>query len=200
MLETIHTQRAFKKIKESMSDESKSQNTSQATTQKDDEETNTPIKAPNVISLLASPSRDQCGYCHGSRYRILSHSNPPKDYKDESEPPLYTTRMAPQKQSTDEDGNHPIAASNDNDGVDEKTSSKSYYFNAHSLCAMDYGTLLDRNWRRSGELMYRPWNYESCCPLLPIRLKAEDFIWEKKWKLKLAILMTKLEQSRNYDF
>ena len=30
--------------------------------------------------------------------------------------------------------------------------------------------------------MYRPKNYESCCPLLSIRLKVEDFVWDKPWR------------------
>lgn len=173
--------------KSSASDESGSHNRAESTrTPSHDEEVEMKraMDALNVVSLLAAPSRDECGYCHGSRYSLLSHSNPPKDYEDDLETPLYTipsmepnTNGESQSESQNNESND-----NDNDNGDDKRSSKSYYFSAQKLSATDYNTLLDRNWRRSGDLLYRPLNYESCCPLLSIRLKADDFQWEKKWK------------------
>ena len=51
----------------------------------------------------------------------------------------------------------------------------SYYASASSLSPKFYQTLLDRCWRRSGKLIYRPDQKRSCCPHYTIRLDSHDF-------------------------
>ena len=46
---------------------------------------------------------------------------------------------------------------------------------ASRLTVLDYETLLDRGWMRSGSSVYLPSNVRSCCPNLPIRLDALRF-------------------------
>lgn len=51
----------------------------------------------------------------------------------------------------------------------------SYYANATSISTDFYQKLLDRSWRRSGNLMYRPNQRRSCCPHYTIRLDSNEF-------------------------
>ncbi|KAG6041088.1 hypothetical protein E4U41_006026 [Claviceps citrina] len=51
----------------------------------------------------------------------------------------------------------------------------SYYANTTSLSPGLYQKLLDRYWRRSGKLMYRPDQRRSCCPHFTIRLDSSQF-------------------------
>ncbi|KAG6154904.1 hypothetical protein E4U11_006247 [Claviceps purpurea] len=51
----------------------------------------------------------------------------------------------------------------------------SYYANAGSLSPAFYQTLLDRCWRRSGTLLYRPNQKRSCCPHYTIRVDSGHF-------------------------
>jgi arginine-tRNA-protein transferase len=51
----------------------------------------------------------------------------------------------------------------------------SYYAAAVSLTPVFYKTLLDRYWRRSGTLLYRPDQRRACCPHYTIRLDSQDF-------------------------
>ncbi|KAL7787743.1 arginine-tRNA-protein transferase [Trichoderma ceciliae] len=51
----------------------------------------------------------------------------------------------------------------------------SYYASATSLSPQFYLTLLDRCWRRSGKLLYRPNQRASCCPHYTIRLDSDQF-------------------------
>ncbi|KAK2591127.1 Exosome complex component rrp42 [Conoideocrella luteorostrata] len=50
----------------------------------------------------------------------------------------------------------------------------SFYANATSLSTSFYQTLLDRCWRRSGKLIYRPDQRRSCCPHYTIRLDSRQ--------------------------
>ncbi|KAL7810934.1 arginine-tRNA-protein transferase [Trichoderma aethiopicum] len=51
----------------------------------------------------------------------------------------------------------------------------SYYANTSSLSPQFYLKMLDRGWRRSGRLLYRPNQRASCCPHYSIRLDSEEF-------------------------
>ncbi|KAK5660949.1 hypothetical protein OQA88_12324 [Cercophora sp. LCS_1] len=51
----------------------------------------------------------------------------------------------------------------------------SYYAEAKSLTPAFYQTLVDRCWRRSGTLLYRPNQKGSCCPHYTLRLDAAGF-------------------------
>ncbi|KEQ71216.1 arginine-tRNA-protein transferase 1 [Aureobasidium namibiae CBS 147.97] len=50
----------------------------------------------------------------------------------------------------------------------------SYYVITKSLSAKVYQDLIDRGWRRSGNLIYKPDVYRSCCPHYTIRLPAKS--------------------------
>ncbi|OAA54036.1 Arginine-tRNA-protein transferase [Cordyceps fumosorosea ARSEF 2679] len=76
----------------------------------------------------------------------------------------------------------PFAAETHIAPTDADTSSKlagsrgiSYYAKASALSPAFYQTLLDRYWRRSGTLLYRPNQRDSCCPHYTIRLDSEEF-------------------------
>jgi len=51
----------------------------------------------------------------------------------------------------------------------------SYYASAVSLTPEFYQSLLDRTWRRSGSLLYRPDPRSSCCPHYTLRLDTDLF-------------------------
>lgn len=51
----------------------------------------------------------------------------------------------------------------------------SYYAEAVRLTVEDYQALLDRGWRRSGTLIYKPDNAHTCCPHHTIRLDTTSF-------------------------
>ena len=51
----------------------------------------------------------------------------------------------------------------------------SYYAKAISISPQFYQKLLDRGWRRSGTLLYRPDQRRSCCPHYTIRVDASAF-------------------------
>lgn len=51
----------------------------------------------------------------------------------------------------------------------------SYYASTTSLTPDFYQALLNRGWRRSGSLLYKPDQRASCCPQYTIRLDAESF-------------------------
>lgn len=56
-----------------------------------------------------------------------------------------------------------------------KDCSKSYGMLADSMTPEVYEGLLYRGWRRSGVHLYKPSNFESCCPTMTIRLEAAKF-------------------------
>lgn len=51
----------------------------------------------------------------------------------------------------------------------------SFGFWAHSLSPDDYQTLINRNWRRSGQYVYLPTNSSTCCPMYTIKCDADNF-------------------------
>ncbi|KAJ3684683.1 hypothetical protein LUZ61_013847 [Rhynchospora tenuis] len=51
---------------------------------------------------------------------------------------------------------------------------------AYNLTSKDYNDLMDRNWRRSGCLLYKPVMDKTCCPQYTIRLQASDFTCSKE--------------------
>ncbi|PWN42069.1 hypothetical protein IE81DRAFT_323894 [Ceraceosorus guamensis] len=67
-------------------------------------------------------------------------------------------------------------------------SSVSYGIWAHTLTTKAYQELLDRGWRRSGSYLYHVDNERTCCPQVPIRLKASDFKISKSQRRALSKL------------
>ncbi|KIW26049.1 uncharacterized protein PV07_09178 [Cladophialophora immunda] len=55
------------------------------------------------------------------------------------------------------------------------TGSSSYYMSCDNMRVDHYQYLMDRGWRRSGSLYYKPDLLRSCCPHYTIRLKASEF-------------------------
>jgi len=51
----------------------------------------------------------------------------------------------------------------------------SYYMSCDNMRVDHYQELMDRGWRRSGTLYYKPDLLRSCCPHYTIRLKASEF-------------------------
>ncbi|KAM7534587.1 hypothetical protein Aperf_G00000115181 [Anoplocephala perfoliata] len=50
-----------------------------------------------------------------------------------------------------------------------------WYISTHKLLVSDYKILMDSGWRRSGTLIYKPNNRETCCPSYTIRCDAKNF-------------------------
>lgn len=99
----------------------------------------------NVSSELGYATQTRCGYCSGK-------DRPPAKRKD---PSLACAIAASRAQA--------------------RRRGISYYANAAALSPAFYQTLLDRYWRRSGKLMYRPNQRDSCCPHYTIRLDSTEF-------------------------
>lgn len=59
--------------------------------------------------------------------------------------------------------------------TDMLSTGHSYYANYSSISPSFYQTLLNRSWRRSGTLLYRPNQRKSCCPHYTIRLDSHEF-------------------------
>ncbi|PSN61196.1 arginine-tRNA-protein transferase 1 [Corynespora cassiicola Philippines] len=56
----------------------------------------------------------------------------------------------------------------------------SYYASSKSLTVDVYQGLVDRGWRRSGTILYKPDVLRHCCPHYTIRLPAADFVPAKE--------------------
>ncbi|KAF2190852.1 hypothetical protein K469DRAFT_393928 [Zopfia rhizophila CBS 207.26] len=50
-----------------------------------------------------------------------------------------------------------------------------YYFSSKSLTVEVYQALVDRGWRRSGTVFYKPDVLRHCCPHYTIRLPVTSF-------------------------
>jgi arginine-tRNA-protein transferase len=74
---------------------------------------------------------------------------------------------------------------------EKNASSKAYSILADSLEASLYEDFLYAGWRRSGNALYQPDNWESCCPALTIRMAVELFQPTKSQK-KVARQMKRL--------
>ncbi|KAI1781021.1 arginine-tRNA-protein transferase [Hypoxylon cercidicola] len=57
----------------------------------------------------------------------------------------------------------------------EGTVGYSYYARVTSMSPASYQALIDRCWRRSGSLLYRPNQKDACCPPYTIRLDSDRF-------------------------
>ncbi|EHY60329.1 Arginyl-tRNA--protein transferase 1 [Exophiala dermatitidis] len=95
--------------------------------------------------------------------------------------------------------------------------SSAYYMSCDNMRLDHYQELMDRGWRRSGSLYYKPDLVHSCCPHYTIRLKAadykplreqrrainrwNDFVIGPEYKRKVAMLcpQSREEKRRNRD-
>ncbi|XP_039263380.2 arginyl-tRNA--protein transferase 1-like [Styela clava] len=64
---------------------------------------------------------------------------------------------------------------------------------AHAMTCLDYQTLIDRGWRRSGVYCYKPDLEKSCCPQYTIRCRALDYKLTKSKKKVLNKMKQFLE-------
>ena len=59
--------------------------------------------------------------------------------------------------------------------ITKSTTSDAYALHFFSLSVQAYQSMINRGWRRSGNLLYKPKNWTSCCATLPIRLDVNLF-------------------------
>ncbi|KAI2493625.1 Arginine-tRNA-protein transferase [Fragilaria crotonensis] len=79
---------------------------------------------------------------------------------------------------------------------ERRYSSKSYGMLIPSdLSAEIYYRLIRRGWRRSGQELYKPDNWDSCCPALTIRLPVADFTPSKSQRRVLKKMQRALSGS-----
>ena len=116
--------------------------------------------AHGVTTRLCGPSRSKCGYCDGTRRHVL-------EVDDGHNKVLKLREKCDYKASI---GNNTCT-----DVIDEENTSKSYGLIFDYLPYDIYQQLIDRGWRRSGRHLYRPHNFESCCPAISIRLDTTKF-------------------------
>ncbi|KAL7519215.1 hypothetical protein ACHAWX_004001 [Stephanocyclus meneghinianus] len=141
-------------------------------TEREPPEIVTPPAAMGVSARLCGPSRSKCGYCGGSRLQVLE-----VDDGFNKVIPILRHHHTPGK---DDGGNgQAIGENNQNTSgvkmVDQESTSKSYGLLFDYLTYDTYQQLIDRGWRRSGKHLYRPHNFESCCPAISIRLDTTKF-------------------------
>eukprot|EP00804_Cyclotella_cryptica_P008715 CCRYP_020486-RC/>CCRYP_020486-RC protein AED:0.02 eAED:0.02 QI:575/1/1/1/1/0.75/4/3815/350 len=132
------------------------------------------VKTPapmGVPARLCGPSRSKCGYCGGSRLHVLG--------VDDGFNAVVPIANNDKQEKNDRRNGHAIGDNSENRGgfpmVNEESTSKSYGLLFDYLPYDTYQELIDRGWRRSGKHLYRPHNFESCCPAISIRLDTTKF-------------------------
>lgn len=157
----------------------------------------------NLITICGQ-SRSKCGYCSGLRTDILSTPNPrpESEFSKHNQQNLQAESIAPPPSNSpvvinlgtndQSDGEGNTNKRDDHENVTTSTSSKAYSILATSIHPNDYQMLLDRGWRRSGDLLYLPQNWECCCPSHPIRLNVNRFKLGKGHKKVLKNLKVAL--------
>lgn len=183
---------------------------------------------PRHIVTLCSPSRTECGYCHGDRLTVLVHDNPHPSPRGEPRPCTFcisqenhgtcSTKSSHSKQTDSHTQDDHPAASMTSDGsgsgtapattatadvvVNAQTTSDAYALHFETISSHAYLTLIDRGWRRSGKLLYLPRNWSSCCPAIPIRLETAKFEISKSQRkilVKFQRLFSNQEVQNNDD-
>jgi arginyl-tRNA---protein transferase len=122
----------------------------------------------NVVRLCGA-TWAPCGYCKGSRAHLsqMNHRDDPGD-----------------------------GSASNVEGTTEVESSKSYSVVASQLSPALYEQFLESGWRRSGVALYKPLNFESCCPALTIRLDVRRYQPTKSQR-KVAKQMAALLQTES---
>lgn len=149
---------------------------------------------PNVARICGR-SASSCGYCRGSRTWVLSVKEEGQTNNDGEQDTSATSMKRVEEvsdkteeqdsngsnksatlQDDDSNGLHMETDSN-NDSNDEpnETASVAYGLIFASLSPTCYQQLIDTAWRRSGNHLYKPDNFNSCCPALSIRLNVQRY-------------------------
>ncbi len=118
----------------------------------------------------------------------LSSNNTINDHKmniSDDEETKHKQQSNPNPNSTNSEKEH-------EEIITSSTSTKAYSILASTFDPHDYQNLLDKGWRRSGDLLYYPKNWESCCPSHPIRLDVNKFRVGKSQKKVLKNLQCAL--------
>eukprot|EP00559_Dactyliosolen_fragilissimus_P002723 CAMPEP_0184872608 /NCGR_PEP_ID=MMETSP0580-20130426/41389_1 /TAXON_ID=1118495 /ORGANISM="Dactyliosolen fragilissimus" /LENGTH=678 /DNA_ID=CAMNT_0027375437 /DNA_START=33 /DNA_END=2066 /DNA_ORIENTATION=+ len=131
------------------------------------------------VTRIIGLSRSNCGYCNGDRAHILTDGviksktlldNEIDEAKNSnSEEESAKCSFKARSKEMDENNNYI------DETITKNTSSKMYSLLFDKLSPMDYQLLINRGWRRSGNLLYLPKNKDSCCPAIPIRLHVKSF-------------------------
>ncbi|KAL7497687.1 hypothetical protein ACHAWT_005645 [Skeletonema menzelii] len=116
------------------------------------------------LARVCGPSRSKCGYCGGKRINVL-----------ELDDGHNTVLSIPKENNNSACANGSTQFTKSIDKIDAAKTSKSYGLLFDSLPYDIYEDLINHGWRRSGKHLYRPHNFESCCPALSIRLEASKF-------------------------
>ena len=117
------------------------------------------------VVRLCGTCRQRCGYCGGKRANVLKVED---TYNKQIIPDDDTKPIA-------EDGTDSASSNSETEIVDGTCSSKSYGLEFDKISYNTYEKLINRGWRRSGSHLYRPHNFESCCPAISIRLDTNKF-------------------------
>ncbi len=115
------------------------------------------------IARVCGPSRSKCGYCGGKRINVLELDDG------------HNTVLQIPKENNGASTNGSTQNARSIDRIDATKTSKSYGLLFDSLPYDTYEDLINHGWRRSGKHLYRPHNFESCCPALSIRLESSKF-------------------------
>lgn len=130
-----------------------------------------PISDTPNIARICGRSASSCGYCRGSRTWVLS-------VKDEEGQESNGNNKSATLQNDDTDGSLDMETDSNNyddDGPSDESASVAYGLIFASLSPTCYQQLIDTGWRRSGNHLYKPDNFNSCCPALSIRLNAPRY-------------------------
>ena len=128
------------------------------------------------VVRICGTSPSECGYCKGSRAPSVLNTT-------SSSTPDAADNAAPTGSSSN--GGSSTATTT--------TSSQSYSLLGDFMTPKTYEGFLYRGWRRSGTYLYKPNNWQSCCPALTIRLPVRQFLPTKSQR-KVAKKMEHLVQ------
>uniref|UniRef100_A0A0X3NN19 Arginyl-tRNA--protein transferase 1 n=1 Tax=Schistocephalus solidus TaxID=70667 RepID=A0A0X3NN19_SCHSO len=74
-----------------------------------------------------------------------------------------------------------------------------WFMNAEKLTVADYQALMERGWRRSGNICYQPTNSINCCPCYAIRCDALNFKPSRSQRRVLTDMVTFLNTGKKSD-
>jgi arginyl-tRNA--protein-N-Asp/Glu arginylyltransferase len=111
-------------------------------------------------------SKSECGYCKGKRSFVLLPTTTTSTTTDVCR--SYATPLEPEM-GTEDDSTMTTTTTT------AKDSSKSYSVLVESMTPEVYEQFMYRGWRRSGIHLYKPCNFESCCPTMTIRLPVQEY-------------------------
>mmetsp|Transcript_25834 Transcript_25834/g.39595 ORF Transcript_25834/g.39595 Transcript_25834/m.39595 type:complete len:1065 (+) Transcript_25834:180-3374(+) len=96
---------------------------------------------------------------HNQQSKSNGHNNPRQQMNRNS-----------QGHGSNDGGEDDDSNANDNVIITKETSSDAYCVHFHNISPHAYLKLINNGWRRSGNLLYLPKNWQSCCACYPIRL------------------------------